>query len=139
MNPFIKCLIEGENLFREDINKISFLSSKVPIEVIKEEFKSKFNVISSTVLMFGKNSGELSLPGVNKALAIETLLEYLNLSKEDTYAYGDGINDFEMIAFVKDGIAMRNANEALKEIAYDITDIHDEGGIYNSFKKYKLI
>lgn len=139
MTPFIDCLIEGENLLREDINKISFLGSDIPMEAIKEEFKSNFNVIASTVPLFGDNSGELSLPGVHKALAIELLLEHLNLSKENTYAYGDGMNDAEMIQFVKYGIAMGNAKERLKEIACDVTSSHDEDGIYNSFKKYQII
>ena len=139
MNPFIECLIEGENLMREDINKISFLGSPIPIETIKKEFSSNFNVISSTVPIFGENSGELSLPGIHKALAIEILLKYLNLSKEDTFAYGDGMNDAEMIEFVKVGVAMGNAKEELKNIADDVTDTHDENGIYNSFKKYELI
>jgi hydroxymethylpyrimidine pyrophosphatase-like HAD family hydrolase len=67
------------------------------------------------------------------------LLKYLNLSKEDTFAYRDGINDAEMIEFVKVGVAMGNAKEELKNIAGDVTDTHDENGIYNSFKKYKLI
>lgn len=139
MNPFIECLIEGEDLIRDDINKISFLGSETPIEVIKREFSSKFNVISSTVPIFGENSGELSLPGIHKASAIEILLNHLNLSREDTLAYGDGINDTEMLEFVKVGIAMGNAKEELKKIANDITDTHDEDGIYNSFKKYRLI
>lgn len=139
MNPFIQCLIEGENLIRDDINKVSFLGSYVPIETIKEEFREKFNVMSSTVPMFGENSGELSIPGIHKATAIEILLGHLKLSKEDTFAYGDGMNDAEMIEFVKVGVAMGNAKEELKKIADDITNTHDEDGIYNSFKKYSLI
>lgn len=139
MNPFIEFLIEGENLIRDDINKVSFLGSPIPIETIKEEFEGKFNVIPSTVPAFGENSGELSIPGIHKALAIETLLKYLNLQREDTFAYGDGINDAEMIQYVNTGIAMGNAKEELKNVADDVTDTHDEDGIYNSFKKYKLI
>lgn len=139
INPFIECLIEGEDLIRDDINKISFLGSSISIETIKKEFSSKFNVISSTVPIFGENSGELSLPGIHKALAIEILLDHLSLSKEDTFAYGDGINDTEMLEFVKVGVAMGNAKEELKKISDDVTDTHDENGIYNSFKKYKLI
>jgi len=139
MTPFIECLIEGEDLMREDINKISFLGSPIPIESIEKEFSSKFNVISSTVPIFGENSGELSLPGIHKALAIEILLEHLNVSKENTFAYGDGMNDAEMLEFVKVGVAMGNAKDELKIIANDITDTHDENGIYNSFKKYELI
>lgn len=139
MSPFIDCLIEDEDLFRSDINKVSFLGSDISIEIIKKEFKDKFNVISTTIPIFGKNSGELSLPGIHKALAIEMLLEHLNLCREDCYAYGDGVNDSEMLQFVEYGIAMGNANDKLKEIAYDITDTHDDGGIYNSFIKHKLI
>lgn len=96
-------------------------------------------MIPSTVSAFGENSGELSIIGIHKALAIETLLKYLNLSKEDTFAYGDGINDAEMIEYVNIGVAMGNAKEELKKVADDVTDAHDEDGIYNSFKKYKII
>ena len=139
IGQFIEALIEGEDLIRDDINKISFLDSETSIETIRDEFKDKFNVIHCTVPMFGENSGELSVPGVHKALAIEYLIEHLGLSKETTFAYGDGINDMEMLQYVNYGIAMGNANEALKEIACDITGTHDEDGIYNSFKKYRLI
>ncbi|GKU26217.1 Cof-type HAD-IIB family hydrolase [Clostridium folliculivorans] len=139
MAPFIDCLIEDEDLFRSDINKVSFLGSYISIEEIKKEFEDKFNVIPTTIPAFGENSGELSLPGIHKAIAIEMLLKHISLPKEDCYAYGDGVNDSEMLQFVEYGIAMGNANDKLKEIAYDITDTHDEGGIYNSFVKYKLI
>lgn len=139
IGKFIDGLIEGEDLIRDDINKVSFLDSQTSIEVIRDEFKDKFNVIHCTVPIFGKNSGELSVPGVHKALAIEYLLNYLGLSKKATFAYGDGTNDMEMLQYVNCGIAMGNAKEALKEIACDITGTHDEDGIYNSFKKYGLI
>lgn len=139
LRPFHDALIEGEDLIRTDINKISFLGSDIPIEVIQKEFENIFHVIPSTVPMFGENSGELSLPGIHKATAIETVLEYLSIPKTDTFAFGDGINDLEMIEFVEYGIAMGNAKDALKDAADDVTDIHDNDGIYNSFKKYGLI
>ena len=139
MKPFIECLINGENLYRDDINKISFLGSNNDINEIIAKFSEKFNIIPSTVPMFGDNSGEVSLKGIHKANAIEVLLEHLGVPNENTYAYGDGINDKEMLEFVNIGVAMGNAKEELKAIADDITDIHDNDGIYNSFKKYGLI
>lgn len=139
MKPFIECLINGENLYRDDINKISFLGSNIDINEIIAKFSEKFNIIPSTVPMFGENSGEVSLKGIHKANAIEVLLNCLDTSNENTYAYGDGINDKEMLEFVNVGVAMGNAKEELKAIADDITDIHDNDGIYNSFKKYGLI
>lgn len=139
MNVFIDALIEGEDLHRNDINKISFLGSSVPIDTITKEFGDRFNVIPSTVAAFGANSGELSLPGVHKALAIEMLLEHMDFPREDTMAYGDGMNDAEMIEYVAIGVAMGDAREGLKAMADDITGTADEDGIYNSFVKYGLI
>ncbi|MFS0778257.1 HAD family hydrolase [Neobacillus sp. 3P2-tot-E-2] len=139
LQPFHDCLIDDEDLVRDDINKISFLGSDLPIEIIRGEFESKFNVIPSTVPLFGKNSGELSVPGIHKATAITKLLQHLKIDNEDTFAYGDGLNDLEMLEFVQHGIAMGNAKEEVKKAADDITDTHDNNGIYNSFKKYGLI
>ena len=139
IQPFHDCLIEGEDLIREDINKISFLGSDLPIAEINKEFSAKFNVISSTVPIFGENSGELSVPGIHKATAIEKLLNHLQLDKQHSFGYGDGLNDLEMLEYVQYGIAMGNAKEPVKLAADDITDTHDEHGIYNSFKKYGLL
>ncbi|WP_078576035.1 Cof-type HAD-IIB family hydrolase [Salipaludibacillus agaradhaerens] len=139
IQPFHDSLIENEDLMRDDINKISFLGSSVPIERIQQEFEDVFTVIPSTVPAFGSNSGELSLAGIHKATAIEKLIKHLKIKKKDTFAYGDGLNDLEMIEFVQYGIAMGNAKEALKVVADDVTDTPDNDGIYNSFQKYGLI
>ncbi|MFC4322575.1 Cof-type HAD-IIB family hydrolase [Litchfieldia salsa] len=139
IKPFLDTIIEDGDLIRDDINKISFLGSDVPIETIRAEFESAFTVIPSTVPIFGENSGELSLPGIHKATAIEKVLEYLKIDRADTFGYGDGLNDLEMLKFVQHGIAMGNAKEAVKKAADDITDTHDDDGIYNSFKKYRLL
>lgn len=142
-NPhhFIETLIKGEkNLYKNDVNKVCFLEPKdISFEDIKKEFENKFQVIHCTVPMFGENSGELGVQGVHKANAIETLLNHLDISRKDTIAIGDGMNDIEMIEFCDIGIAMGNGKEGLKKIADDITDSNYEDGIYNSLKKYKLI
>lgn len=137
--PFYDLLIEGQDLIRDDINKVSFLSSEIPFDMIKKEFEATFTVIPNTVSLMGQNSGELSLPGIHKASAIEKIIQHLGIEKENTYAYGDSWNDLEMLEYVQYGIAMGNAHEEIKKVANDITDRHDDDGIYNSFKKYGLI
>jgi hypothetical protein len=66
-------------------------------------------VIPGTVPMRGRYSGEMSLTGVHKAAAIETLIEHLGLPIASTMAYGDGANDLEMLTLVEIGVAMGNA------------------------------
>jgi Cof subfamily protein (haloacid dehalogenase superfamily) len=137
--PFYEMLIEGEDLIREDINKICFFGSDyLSFGSIAQEFESTFTNTPSTVSAFG-NGGELSLRGINKSTAIMKVIEHFNISKEHTFAYGDSFNDLEMLQFVQYGIAMGNAHEAVKKVADDVTDSHDENGIFNSFKKYGLI
>lgn len=46
------------------------------------------------------------------------------------------VYDLEILEFVQHGIAIGNAKDAVKKAADDITDTHDENGIYNSFNEY---
>jgi Cof subfamily protein (haloacid dehalogenase superfamily) len=137
---FIEALKEGYDLKRNDINKICFLENpNVSFSTIRNEFKNEFNVIQCTVPFFGDDSGELAIMGVSKRNAIEKVINYLNIDKKNTYAYGDGMNDQDMLEFCQYGIAVGNAKEGLKEIADEVCEDIAENGIYNSMKKHKLI
>lgn len=139
LKPFHDAMKEGVDLVRPNVNKISFLGSSIPLDVIQSEFASRFTVIPSTVAVFGANSGELSIPGINKATAIATLLEHLGLERSQTFAYGDGLNDIEMLEYVEIGVAMGNAKPEVKRVADDVTDACEADGLANSFEKYGLI
>ncbi len=121
-------------------NKVCFLENpEIPWEVIAREFGEEFTVIRCTVPSFGENSGELTVPNSNKSYAIDTLIRHLGIDRADTYAFGDGMNDAEMIRYVAHGIAMGNAKEGLKAIADEVTASQTEDGIYLSMKKHGLI
>lgn len=82
---------------------------------------------------------DIHLPGFNKGEAVQFLAEKLGIGFEDTYAFGDGINDLEMLTHVKHGIAMGNASEELLQVASDVTDDVFSDGIYKALKKYGVI
>jgi hydroxymethylpyrimidine pyrophosphatase-like HAD family hydrolase len=132
-------LVVGADTNRTDINKVFFLDSDTSLEAIRAEFEGTFDVIPATVPMLGPNSGELSLAGVHKAAGIQVLIEHLGIAHEDTLAYGDGLNDLEMLAYVHTGIAMGNAHPQAKAAADDLTGSPDQHGIHTSFTKYGLI
>ena len=137
---FITSLIEGESMYRSDVNKICFLENKdIPFQTIIDNFSDAFNVIHWTVPSFGDDSGELSVVGVNKASAIEALINHLNIPQENTFAFGDGMNDADMLEYCHIGIAVGNAKEGLKAIADEVCDDIAEDGIYKTMKKYQLI
>jgi Cof subfamily protein (haloacid dehalogenase superfamily) len=60
---------------------------------------------------------ELYTPKTNKGLALEYVANYLGFAKEDIIAFGDGINDFELLEFAGTGIAVANAHPELKKKA----------------------
>ena len=112
-----------------DINKVSFINHTVPYDEVHEEYAGKFQMLRSTVPIFGKDSGEIAQPNISKKTAIELLLKHLDAEEAETLAFGDGHNDLEMFEAVTTGIAMGNACEALLQAADDVTATHDEGGI----------
>ncbi|MBC2215630.1 Cof-type HAD-IIB family hydrolase [Listeria welshimeri] len=140
-HPFMESLTYGEtNLYRTDVNKACFLENKaVPFEEIKNEFSGKFEVMHCTVPIFGDDSGELMVPNIHKATAIELLLKHIGRNKKDTIGIGDGMNDAEMLTYCETGIAMGNAKEALKLLANEVTASVDEDGLYVSFEKHGLL
>ena len=79
---------------------------------------------------------DVHLEGFSKGTACEYLYKHLNIDKSDTYAYGDGSNDIEMLQLVGHGVAMGNASEKVKESANYVTDTVDNEGIAKAFKKY---
>ncbi|MBP5199607.1 MAG: HAD family phosphatase [Schwartzia sp.] len=56
-------------------------------------------------------------PGMNKGFAVQKLQELLNVPPEACAAFGDYLNDLEMLRNVKFSFAMENAHPALFEAA----------------------
>lgn len=50
----------------------------------------------------------------SKAMGVIEMCKYLNISLEDTVAFGDSDNDIEMLSIVKNGISMKNSKQDLK-------------------------
>ncbi|WP_017753553.1 Cof-type HAD-IIB family hydrolase [Calidifontibacillus oryziterrae] len=77
--------------------------------------------------------------GGSKALGIKEIINRLGIPIEDIYAFGDGLNDMQMLTEVGTGIAMGNAKRELKRIADYVTDDVDEDGIMKGLKHIGLI
>lgn len=75
----------------------------------------------------------------SKARGIETVAQYLGFGMENVMAFGDGLNDLEMLSEVGFGIAMGNAHEELKPKADFITKAVYEDGIEHFLTKSGLI
>ena len=74
-----------------------------------------------------------------KQNGILKVLDYYNISIDETMAFGDGHNDIDMFELVKIAVAMGNASQEVKDAADEITNDIDDDGIYHCLKKHHLI
>ncbi|MCO6546101.1 MAG: HAD hydrolase family protein, partial [Gilliamella sp.] len=77
--------------------------------------------------------------GGSKGYGITQLLQNKGFTDVPTYAFGDGMNDFEMFLTVDHPIAMGNAVDELKAKAEFVTDTNNNDGIAKALQKFGLI
>lgn len=83
--------------------------------------------------------GEISDAGVNKGTAFRFLCDYLNVPLADTIAFGDSMNDAEILQAAGTGVAMGNAEAGVKELADEVCECWDEDGIAKELTRLRLI
>lgn len=86
-----------------------------------------------------KHSVDLLKKANSKARGIQDALHYFGIAMENAMAFGDGLNDLEMLATVGYGVAMGNAEEELKAVADYVTLPIEQDGILNALKKLRVI
>lgn len=73
--------------------------------------------------------------GVNKGSAIKFLQELYGISPEECAAFGDYMNDYEMLKSCAESYAMANACEEIKKIAKHTAPSNDEEGVLRTLKR----
>ncbi len=111
--PLPKCLTVG------DPEKILNLEQQ-----LKELFGERMGIFRSEPFFL-----ELVPLGIDKAQSLSRLLEHTGGDKSEMIAFGDGYNDLSMIEFAGIGVAMSNAQPAVRERADFIAKNNDEDGV----------
>lgn len=132
-------MIYGENLYRNNINKISFLLNSYADYLDAQKHFSNLKV--STWGGAGETAlfGDIALDNIDKGTAIKQLMAHLHESKRNTIAFGDAKVDIPMLDFCRVGVAMGNGGTEIKEMADHITDDVSNDGLYKAFKFFNLI
>lgn len=77
--------------------------------------------------------------GGSKAEGIEKIVEALDIPKERQYAFGDGLNDIQMLSTITNSVAMGNAEESVKAVAKYVTKSVEDNGILHGLQMVGLL
>lgn len=92
---------------------------------IESQDWERYNICRSSDIFL-----EFMAKGVDKSTGIGELVNYLGISPSSVHAFGDSMNDLQMVKEF-DGTAMGNALPPVKEAAERITlSVHDDGIAY---------
>ncbi|MDS0526726.1 HAD family hydrolase [Clostridium sp. SHJSY1] len=131
-----KKYLEGNYNYEElDIYKIELLcKDKEGIEYCTSLGNEEYNYIHDEKHGYFEIYSKTN----SKASGILKVLDYLNIPLENSYAFGDGKNDIEMLSTVGCGIAMGNADNYVKSYAKKVTDTVQNDGVALEIEKYIL-
>ena len=118
----------------QDVQKMQFFvkDPDLRLRMIKELPERYENICTSSSV---PENVEINQARANKGEAVLALAAHLGVPKENTYAFGDGLNDLTMIEMAGVGIAMANAEEKVKASADWITTSCDEDGVARGIEK----
>lgn len=124
----------------EPIYKIVFMCERgdqlaEPREALEEEFQFCIQDEDDR----GVINGELINRKFDKGRGVERVCRHLGIDVEDTIAFGDSMNDVEMIETAGVGVCMENGSATLKKLADEICPAVTADGLQKTFDKYGLI
>lgn len=132
-------LIMGADLYRSDINKISFILDSY------QDYLDACQAFPDLKLGTWGGVGEEALFGdvargnINKGSAITELLSHLGIEAQDSLAFGDAKVDIPMLAAAGVGVAMGNGGPEIRAMADFVTKDVNEDGIWHAFDYFNLL
>lgn len=94
------------------------------LEPVVKALPEQLKVVTS-----GNEWMDITNKEANKGLSMIFLQEYFGIHDDESAAFGDQMNDYELLQSVKYSFAMENAVDAIKNIAYDIVPSNIEQGV----------
>lgn len=132
-------LIYDGNLYRDDLNKISFILHSYQDHLDSKEAFPELK--AGTWGGRGEEAlfGDLGVKDINKAYAVDLILDLLGADRANTIAVGDAKVDIPMLEACQIGVAMGNGGQEILAVADLITDDVRQDGLFKSFEKLDLI
>lgn len=126
-------LVNSERFLTDDVNMLLIFTENASDVAYYRELVPEFNYFKNSPF-----SVDIINAGSNKGTGIQKVVELLNFTGE-TYGFGDGPNDLQLLEVVDHATAMENAIPELKAIADFVSTANTDHGIVNAFEHWGLI
>lgn len=142
-HPHIHESIKTLKMSHPELDKEFYLNNEVYQALVfceeeeEQQYHDKFKGVD--FVRWHRVSCDITPKGGTKARGIEHLIRATGHSIEETIAFGDGLNDLQMMDIAGYSVAMENGHEETKKRASYITDHVDNDGLAKAFKHLKLI
>ena len=124
----------------QPVYKITVMSQSLDqLRASQERLDQDFAFCIQDLDQGGLVNGEVVNRKFDKGRAVLRVCNYLKIPVENSVAFGDSMNDREMIETAGLGICMENGSPELKRIADDICPPVGENGLWEGFRRHGLI
>jgi hydroxymethylpyrimidine pyrophosphatase-like HAD family hydrolase len=126
----------------QPVYKISFFSTdRTAADRLSASLEGSAKVVCFDNLIpdFPLTAGELSDFSINKGLALQDICRHLGKTEADCIAFGDSMNDAEILKAAGLGIAMGNAEVRVKELADMVCDSCENDGLTKALHDLDLL
>ena len=122
---------------KENIREVQIPLEKLQMYFRPEQMAERARQLSELPQLFPeitatsslKNNIEINSVKAGKGRALLELCAQLGIDPADTVAFGDGLNDADMLSAAGCGVAMENAAEAVKQAADAVTENNNDAGV----------
>lgn len=126
-------LVDDVSEYADGVCKISIFHHHDAEKAVGKEFLKRWNRIMH-VTISGKMWVDCSNPDVTKGSALKHFQDEYGITPDETLAFGDNINDIEMLQQAHHSFAVANARDEVKEVANFMTASNKEDGVLQVLK-----
>jgi Cof subfamily protein (haloacid dehalogenase superfamily) len=77
----------------------------------------------------GLDMAEIAAFGVSKASGLQIVADRHHIARDEVMAFGDGLNDIEMLRWAGHSVAMANGHESVRDLADHVAPTNDDDGV----------
>ena len=128
------CFINDYDEIDDDIMKVAIYDPELRIkelfEGVKNQLPEDVKIVTS-----GNEWMDIQNKEADKGMSIQFLQMIYEIEPDECAAFGDQMNDYELLTHVKYSYAMSNAVDPIKCIAYEVIGSNDEQGVLKKIKE----